>query len=193
MKRGSYMLRNKFIILFVILFIFSCNTKKSKKTANINVGGKMSIQIICAAFKEGETIPVKYTCDGENVSPALNWSGAPEGTKSFALICDDPDAPGRTWIHWVVYNIPATMTSLPEAVPMKKTVLNNIIQGTTSFRKIGYGGPCPPRGPAHRYFFKIYALDTELNLKAGASENELLKAMEGHILAKGQLMGRYSR
>jgi len=153
----------------------------------------MSIQIICAAFKEGESIPVKYTCDGENVSPALNWSGAPEGTKSFALICDDPDAPGRTWIHWVVYNIPATMTSLHEAVPMKKTVLNNIIQGTTSFRKIGYGGPCPPRGPAHRYFFKIYALDTELNLKAGASENELLKAMEGHILAKGQLMGRYSR
>lgn len=187
------MLRNKFIILFVILFIFSCNTKESQKTANINVGGKMSIQIICAAFKEGETIPVKYTCDGENVSPALNWSGAPENTKSFALICDDPDAPMGTWVHWVVYNIPATMTSLPEAVPMKKTVLNNIIQGTTSFRKIGYGGPCPPRGPAHRYFFKIYALDTELNLKAGASENELLKAMEGHILAKGQLMGRYSR
>jgi len=193
MKRGGYMLRNKFIILFVILFIFSCNTKESQKIANINVGGKMSIQIICAAFKEGETIPVKYTCDGENVSPALNWSGAPENTKSFALICDDPDAPGRTWIHWVVYNIPATMTSLPEAVSMKKTVLNNIIQGTTSFRKIGYGGPCPPRGSAHRYFFKIYALDTELNLKAGASENELLKAMEGHILAKGQLMGRYSR
>lgn len=193
MKRGGYMLRNKFIILFVILFIFSCNTKKSQKTANINVGGKMSIQIICAAFKEGEAIPVKYTCDGENVSPALSWSGAPENTKSFALICDDPDAPGRTWIHWVVYNIPATMTSLPEAVSMRKTVLNNIIQGTTSFRKIGYGGPCPPRGPAHRYFFKIYALDTELNLKAGASENELLKAMERHILAKGQLMGRYSR
>lgn len=187
------MLRNKFIILFVILFIFRCNTKESQKIANINVGGKMSIQIICAAFKEGETIPVKYTCDGENVSPALNWSGAPENTKSFALICDDPDAPMGTWVHWVVYNIPATMTSLPEAVPMKKTVLNNIIQGTTSFRKMGYGGPCPPRGPAHRYLFKIYALDTELNLKAGASENELLKAMEGHILAKGQLMGRYGR
>ncbi len=187
------MLRNKFIILFAILFIFSCNTKKSKTTANINIGGNMSIQITCPAFKEGETIPVKYTCDGKNVSPALNWSGTPANTKSFALICDDPDAPMGTWVHWVVYNIPATITSLPEAIPMKKTVLNNIIQGTTSSRKIGYGGPCPPRGPVHRYFFKIYAIDTNLDLKAGASKNEIITAMKGHILAEGQLMGRYSK
>jgi len=187
------MLRNKFIILFAILFIFGCNTKKFKTTANINVGGNMSIQITSSVFKEGKTIPVKYTCDGKNISPALSWSGAPENTKSFALICDDPDAPMGTWVHWVVYNIPETMTSLPEAVPMKKTVLNNIIQGKTSFRKIGYGGPCPPRGPAHRYFFKIYALDTKLDLKAGVSKKDLLEAMEGHILAKGQLMRKYSR
>lgn len=152
----------------------------------------MSVKLISSVFKEGETIPVKHTCDGKDVSPPLSWSGAPEGTKSFALICDDPDAPMGTWVHWVIYNIPDSVTSLPEGVPTNKSVMGDALQGITDFRRIGYGGPCPPGG-THRYYFKIYALDTILDLPAGATKGELLKAMEGHILAEGQLMGRYSR
>lgn len=152
----------------------------------------MSVKLISSVFIEGETIPVKHTCDGKDVSPPLSWSGAPEGTKSFALICDDPDAPMGTWVHWVIYNIPDIVTSLPEGVPTNESVMGNVLQGITDFRRIGYGGPCPPGG-THRYYFKIYALDTVLTLPAGATKSELLKAMEGHILAEGQLMGRYSR
>jgi len=116
----------------------------------------------------------------------------PQGTKTLALICDDPDAPIGTWIHWVIYNIPGDICELPENIPPEQEIKNGGIQGMNDFRKIGYGGPCPPGG-THRYFFKIYALDTEVDLKPGATESQLLKAMEGHILAKGQLMGRYSR
>lgn len=152
----------------------------------------MSVKLINSAFKDGESIPAKYTCDGKDVSPPLSWSGAPEGTKSFALICDDPDAPMGTWVHWVIYNIPDSVTSLPEGVPTNKSVMGDVLQGITDFRRIGYGGPCPPGG-THRYYFKIYALDTVLTLPAGATKSELLKAMEGHILAEGQMMGRYSR
>ena len=152
----------------------------------------MSVKLISSVFNEGETIPVKYTCDGKDVSPPLSWSGAPEGTKSFALICDDPDAPMSTWVHWVIYNIPDSVTSLPEGVPTNKSVMGDVMQGITDFRRIGYGGPCPPGG-THRYYFKIYALDTILTLQSGATKSELLKAMEGHILAEGQLMGRYKR
>jgi len=137
-------------------------------------------------------IPARYTCDGKDISPPLNWSEVPEGTQSFALICDDPDAPIGTWVHWVVYNIPDNVTAFPENVPPHKSVMGNILQGMTDFRRIGYGGPCPPRG-THRYYFKIYALDTMLNLPAGATKRELLRAMEGHILVEGQLMGRYGR
>ena len=152
----------------------------------------MTIKLTSSAFKEGAMIPAQYTCDGKDISPPLNWSEFPEGTKSFALICDDPDAPIGTWVHWVVYNIPDNVTAFPENVPPHKSVMGNILQGMTDFRRIGYGGPCPPRG-THRYYFKIYALDTMLNLPAGATKRELLRAMEGHILVEGQLMGRYGR
>jgi len=152
----------------------------------------MTIKLTSSAFKEGAMIPAQYTCDGKDISPPLNWSAVPEGTQSFALICDDPDAPIGTWVHWVVYNIPDKVTALPENVPPHKSVMGNILQGMTDFRRIGYGGPCPPRG-THRYYFKIYALDTMLNLPAGATKRELLRAMEGHILVEGQLMGRYGR
>jgi len=152
----------------------------------------MTIKLTSSAFKDGAMIPARYTCDGKDISPPLNWSEFPEGTKSFALICDDPDAPIGTWVHWVVYNIPDNVTALPENVPPHKSVMGNILQGITDFRRIGYGGPCPPRG-THRYYFKIYALDTMLNLPAGATKRELLRAMEGHILVEGQLMGRYGR
>ena len=152
----------------------------------------MEIKITSSAFKEGDMIPAKYTCDGADISPPLQWDTAPEGTVSIALISDDPDAPMGTWVHWVLFNLPGSTTSLAENVPTDKTLTNGAIQGTNDFRKIGYGGPCPPGG-THRYYFKIYALDTQLELQAGANKKELLRAMQGHILAEGQLMGKYKR
>lgn len=137
-------------------------------------------------------IPKKYACDGIDVSPPLVWTSVPEGTKSFAIICDDPDAPRGTWIHWVIFNIPADTRELPENIPPQKTLIIGVKQGINDFRKIGYGGPCPPSG-THRYYFYLYALDTEINLESGATKEQLLKAMKGHILAEGQLMGKYKR
>ncbi len=152
----------------------------------------MSIDIQSDVFEEGGDIPAKYTCDGKDISPPLKWSGFSDSTKSFAIICDDPDAPVGTWVHWVICNIPVSMTSLPEGIKIKETVLEGVLQGINDFRRIGYGGPCPPRG-THRYYFRIYALDSMLDLTAGASKLKLLKTMEGHILSKGELMGKYSR
>ncbi|MFQ5798082.1 MAG: YbhB/YbcL family Raf kinase inhibitor-like protein [Bacteroidota bacterium] len=152
----------------------------------------MDIKMTSGAFEEGGMIPKQYTCDGPDVSPPLVWSSVPNGTKSLALICDDPDAPMGTWVHWVLFNLPPDIKELPEKVAPQKTLANGARQGTNDFRKIGYGGPCPPSG-THRYYFKLYALDTEINLEAGATKKELLKAMEGHILAEGQLMGKHKR
>jgi len=152
----------------------------------------MEIKIRSSAFSEGEMIPKKYTCDGENISPPLEWTGVPDGTKSLALICDDPDAPVGTWVHWVLFNIPTATNELSGNIPSKKILENSAKHGINDFRKLGYGGPCPPGG-THRYYFKIYALDTEINLNSGISKAQLLEAMEGHILAEGQLMGRYKR
>ncbi|MCW8812765.1 MAG: YbhB/YbcL family Raf kinase inhibitor-like protein [Chlorobium sp.] len=137
-------------------------------------------------------MPKKYTCDGENVSPPLEWIGIPTTTKSIALVCDDPDAPIGTWVHWVVFNIPASVNKLNEKIPSPKVLENGTTQGNNDFKKIGYGGPCPPGG-IHRYFFKIYALDKRVELTPGATKKELIKEMEGHILAEGKLMGKYSR
>ena len=156
-------------------------------------GGKtMEIKMRSTAFEEGGMIPKKYTCDGVDVSPPLKWDNVPDGTKSLALISDDPDAPVGTWVHWVLYARPPDPRELPENIPPKKALENGAKQGTNDFRKIGYGGPCPPGG-THRYYFKLYALDIELRLDPGMTKGELLKAMEGHILAEGQLMGRYKR
>jgi len=152
----------------------------------------MEIKITSSAFADGGLIPAKYTCDGADVSPPLQWDAVPEGAKSIALICDDPDAPMGTWVHWVLFNLPAQAKDLAENIPPDKTLPDGAKQGTNDFRRIGYGGPCPPSG-THRYFFKIYALDTELDLEAGASKRQLLKAMDGHILAQGQLIGKYKR
>lgn len=152
----------------------------------------MEIKIKSLAFVPGGKIPGKYTCDGMDISPPLSWTSGPEGTKTFSLICDDPDAPMGTWVHWVLFNLSADITEFRENVPPEKELENGAKQGMNDFRKIGYGGPCPPGG-THRYFFKFYALDTEINLEAGATKAELLAAMEGHILAEGQLIGRYER
>jgi len=157
-------------------------------------GDAMTLDITSPAFEDQGTIPKQYTADGEDVSPPLSWSGVPEGTQSLALICDDPDAPVGTWVHWVIWNIPARETGLKEGIPVKERELSNgSVQGTNDFRKIGYGGPAPPRGPAHRYFFKLYALDKSLDLAPGAKKNALEKAMEGHVLAEAQIVGQYGR
>src|SRR5437763_1291981 len=153
----------------------------------------MAFSLSSSAFKEGATIPGKYTCDGADVSPSLGWSGAPPGTVAFALISDDPDAPAGTWVHWVIYNLPVSVTSLPEAVPTSETVpsLGGALQGKNDFRKIGYGGPCPPPGKPHHYHFTLYALDAALPLQAGATKAEVQRAMQGHILGTAVIVGTY--
>jgi Raf kinase inhibitor-like YbhB/YbcL family protein len=150
------------------------------------------MRLSSSSFKDGGTIPARYTCDGDDISPPLAMSGLPGGTQSLALICDDPDAPAGTWVHWVMYNLPADTRALDEAVPAKETLSDGSMQGTTDFRRIGYGGPCPPGG-THRYFFKLYALDTVLDLPPGRSKSGLITAMEGHLLAECRLIGLYSR
>ena len=153
----------------------------------------MAFELKSTAFENGGFIPKKYTCDGSDVSPPLSWTDPPEGTKSLALICDDPDAPMGTWVHWVLFGVPPETRELPEGVPTEKTLSWGGKQGRNDFGRIGYGGPCPPRGPAHRYFFRLYALDTEPDLSPGATKRELLRAIEGHILAEAELIGRYGR
>jgi len=150
------------------------------------------MEIKSSAFGSGEIIPVKYTCDGADFSPPLEWTAGPAGTKSFALICDDPDAPMGTWVHWVIYDIPPTATMLAEGITRDRELPGGGTQGINDFRRLGYGGPCPPGG-THRYFFKLYALDAALGLKPGITKDQLLTAMKGHILAEAQLMGTYRR
>jgi Raf kinase inhibitor-like YbhB/YbcL family protein len=157
--------------------------------------GRMGLSLTSTAFTEGGPIPVKHTCDGADLSPPLVWSGVPQGTAALALVADDPDAPARTWVHWVLYDVPAAFTGLPENVSKVAAPkeLDGAVQGRNDSHALGYGGPCPPPGPAHRYFFKLYALAAPLGLKPGASKQEVERAMGGHVLATAQLMGRYAR
>ena len=144
------------------------------------------------SFAANGEIPTKYTCDGEDISPDLRWNELPSETQSLALIVDDPDAPGGTFVHWVVYDLPPQVQQLQEGVAISPTLEGGGVQGQTSFERLGYGGPCPPSG-THRYYFKLYALDQSLRLKSGATKSQVTAAMEGHILATAELMGRYSR
>jgi Raf kinase inhibitor-like YbhB/YbcL family protein len=153
---------------------------------------KVPFELTSTEFNNGESIPVRFSCDGENVSPPLQWGDPPEGTVSFVLISDDPDAPGGTWVHWLLYNIPADARALPEAISAEEELPDGSRHGENSFGRLDYGGPCPPSG-THRYFFKLYALDVILDLEPGANKETLLQAMEGHILAEVVLMGTYSR
>jgi Raf kinase inhibitor-like YbhB/YbcL family protein len=153
----------------------------------------MSIEVTSTAFQPGETIPKQHTGDGVDQSPPLHWSEPPSGTKSLALICDDPDAPRGTWVHWVLFILPPQTRELEEGVATTETLSNGAKQGKNDFGNIGYGGPAPPKGKPHRYFFKLYALDVAVNLTPGAAKAQLEDAMKGHILAEGQLMGIYKR
>ena len=154
--------------------------------------GQMSFTLTSTTFQDGQGIPSKYTCDGHDISPPLAWGEPPHGTKSLALINDDPDAPMKTWVHWVVYNLPPSVRQLPEALPTDRQLPDGTHQGMTDFGRVGYGGPCPPSG-THRYVFTLYALDAMLSLPSGATKQQLDAAMKNHVLAQAQLIGTYRR
>jgi len=177
--------------IFCILCFSSVGLSFSDEK-NKSEDGKMVIALESTSFISSGFIPSKYTCDGENVSPPLKWSNPPVNTKCFALISDDPDAPSGDWVHWVIYNIPPGNRNLPENVRPDKKLPDGTLQGINDFGKTGYGGPCPPSG-IHRYFFRIYALDTELKSDVQYTKKSLLKAMEGHVLGEGILLGKYKR
>ena len=160
---------------------------------NPNPQKVMNFQITSTAFSEGHPIPAKYSCEGSDISPPLKWTNAPANTKSYALIADDPDAPVGTWVHWVLYDLPPNTTELLEDVAKSQVISGGAKQGFNSWPRLGYGGPCPPPGKPHRYFFKLYALDKMLDLKPGATKKDVEAAMKGHVLAEGQLMGTYQR
>jgi Raf kinase inhibitor-like YbhB/YbcL family protein len=183
------------VVCVIIAFSIAIVACQSQSQATVTQTGEnmQKIQLTSAAFQEGEPIPVQYTCDGTNISPPLAWAGIPGGTNSLAMIVDDPDAPGRTWVHWVVYQISPDLMGLPEGLVNYSNAGGIGTAGKNDFNKLGYGGPCPPKGKPHRYFFKLYALDTDLELQQGATKTQLEAAMQGHILAQGQLMGTYGR
>jgi Raf kinase inhibitor-like YbhB/YbcL family protein len=195
---------NKSMIVFLTFMSFlgltlACGAKKTNEEHTQKAENMKTFKITSPAFAYGDSIPVKFTCDGDDVSPELEWVGIPENTKSLALICDDPDAPLGTWVHWVIFNIPPEINHFNEKYTPSKGLSGGLkreegpIDGINDFRYYGYNGPCPPKGPAHRYFFKLYALDTILNLKTGASKADVEKAMSGHIIAQTELMGKYQR
>ena len=171
------------IVLLIICFLLLVVTLYTIKSDTMN-----QFTLTSTAFQNNQPIPTQFACKGENISPPLAWQNAPANTKSFVLIVDDPDAPHGTWVHWVVYNLPATVTHLDQHSDIKKI---GGIEGTTSFNNIGYGGPCPPSG-THRYFFKLYAVDTVLNLGRGANKEEVIHALQGHILGHTELIGLFS-
>jgi hypothetical protein len=168
----------------VLFFLAACATEAASPPA---------IQLLSRAFQNGGPIPVRHTCQGEDLSPDLSWTGVPPGTLSLALICEDPDAPLGTWVHWVLYDMLPYETGLGEGVGPTPRLPNTALQGVNSWKKTGYGGPCPPPGNAHRYFFRLYALDCKLGLSPGATRAQLLEAMKGHVLGQGEIMGTYRR
>lgn len=186
-------MKRTFHILLMMPMVFcACQNKKKADDSTIEETEKMTIKVTSPAFDEGGMIPPKYTSDGQDVSPPLNWEGVPEGTESIALVSDDPDAPVGTWVHWVVWNIPANVRHLAENVPPDQELPDGSEQGITDFGHHGYGGPSPPSG-THRYYFRVYALDTKLDIPSRSQKADLLKAMERHVIAEGQLMGKYKR
>ncbi|MGK7873413.1 MAG: YbhB/YbcL family Raf kinase inhibitor-like protein [Xenococcaceae cyanobacterium] len=189
--RRIFLKRSTSIIWLAGLPLIGCtNNKNSTITQSQTPISTMKLE--STAFVANGLIPAKYTCDSQDISPPLSWSDPPADTQSFALICDDPDAPGRTFVHWVLYNLPAETRQLPENVPSEPKLSGGGVHGRTDFGKLGYGGPCPPRG-THRYFFKLYALNRQLDLEPGATKGQVEAAKKGHILASTEIIGRYAR
>jgi len=176
-----------------VILLTGCLALAATCTADPQGGVTMTLQLKSSDFSSGASIPKQFTCDGTDISPALAWNDPPAKTQSFALIADDPDAPVGTWVHWVLFDLSADARTLPQNVPKQEQLADGSRQGRNDFRKIGYGGPCPPSGKPHRYFFKLYALDTKLNLQPGVTKKDVERAMQGHILAQGEWMGRYAR
>jgi Raf kinase inhibitor-like YbhB/YbcL family protein len=185
----------RLILPTAALLLCSCSPNHSSpaQPGSPKEGNSMTLTLLSTAFTNGSEIPRPYTCDADDRSPDLSWSGAPTATQSYALIVDDPDAPVGTWTHWLIWNIPPKATLLPGDVPKTPLLDNGARQGLNDFKRIGYGGPCPPPGKPHRYFFKLYALDARLDLKPGASKYDLETGLKPHILAQTQLMGTYRR
>ena len=175
-----------FSLWLVFLFVTSV-----VQGAEMTPTGPMELK--SSAFQNGTDVPRKHTCDAEDVSPMLRWEKAPAGARAFALIADDPDAPAGTWVHWVIYDLPAGARELAEGTGKTETLPNGAKQGMNDFRRIGYSGPCPPPGSPHRYFFKLYALDAPTNLSPRATKQQLLESMKGRVLAEAELVGRYKR
>jgi len=180
------------ILISTVLFTGAC-AKPDRQVSPVKTRAAITMKITSPGFAEGQPIPSKYTCDGENVSPALSWDQVPPAAKAFTLICDDPDAPAGTWVHWVLYDLPASNRALREGIQPAAQLPSGASQGHNDFRQSGYGGPCPPPGTSYRYYFKVYALDGTLGLKPGATKADVETAMKGHILGEGQLMGTYKR
>ena len=180
----------KFFTAMLLAGLVSAGCSQEPKSA---AGHVAKIQLASAAFTDGQPIPVKYTADALDISPPLAWTNAPAGTKSFALIVDDPDAPSGDWTHWLIYDLPPTANALAEDQFKLPQFKNGAKQGLNDFKKTGYGGPAPPAGKAHRYYFKLYALDAPTGLPPNATKAELLKTMDGHVLGEGKLMGTYQR
>lgn len=175
------------LLSVVLLSVVACSTETPEEEP------EATMSLSSPAFQEGGSIPVKYTGDGQNISPPLQWGEPTQQTKTLALIVDDPDAPVRVFTHWVLFNIPADVHQLAEGIPAQETLENGALQGKNDFGQIGYGGPAPPSGSVHHYRFTLYALDMPLDLKPGVSKNQVLDAIKGHILAQGQLTGTYRR
>ena len=188
-------MRNILIGLLLTLALLPTACGSEKLTPELAAGEQAlpSFEMTSAAFAPGDAIPQQYTCDGADLSPPLSWAAPPEGAQSLVLIADDPDAPGKTWVHWVLYDLPPNQRELPEGLPPQETLPKLGTQGKNDFGKIGYGGPCPPKGKDHRYFFQLYAVDVKLNLAPGATKSQVLEAMAEHVLAQAELMGTYKR
>lgn len=182
------------LIFLLVLLTGGCKMKSTGSAASSDTTAMGStITVLSSAFKNGDTIPQRFSCQGDNISPALAWSSAPDGTKSFALICEDPDAPRGTFYHWVIYNIPPTEQGLAEGIARRDPLPNGTRQGVSSFEQLGYGGPCPPAGSAHHYHFRLFALDSQINIPGDVTHDKLESAMQGHILAQGEIVGLYQR
>jgi Raf kinase inhibitor-like YbhB/YbcL family protein len=174
--------------------IISISTTTATETTTVTrTADNQALTLLSPAFTSGDPIPIKYTCDGDNSSPALTWSKPAEGTETLVLIMDDPDAPRGAFTHWVVFNIPRDRSGLPEGRQSQSTLEWGGVQGRNGAGQEGYIGPCPPAGPAHTYSFRLYAIDIELTLSAGASKEDVMNAIKGHILAQAEMTGRYGR
>jgi len=183
------------VLVLIMLFLPSCGggpqgaATEPREEAK---GAKMTIEVRSSAFEDGDAIPTRYTCDGLDASPPLSWGSVPDETQSLALIAEDPDAPRGTFVHWVIYNLPPDTRRLPEDIPNQPTLPSGAVQGVNGAGGVGYMGPCPPSG-THRYSFNVYALDTGLDLGGSARKGDLMRAMEGHVIIEGRLMGTYQR